>query len=82
MAVLMKRPRMLVALALAFAAGLWAGGCFDPNQPACGFSCAQAGVCPDGYTCGADKVCHKVGATGVCPLDDAGPAPFDAAAQD
>ena len=61
----------LVLLGL-FALGFCAGACFNPNQPICAFSCAEAGVCPDGYTCGADKLCHKDGATGVCPLDDAG----------
>ncbi len=74
--------RLLAALGLMFAAGLWAGACFNPNQPACGFSCAEAGLCPDGYTCGADKFCHKIGATGICPLDDAGTPPPDAATQD
>jgi hypothetical protein len=84
MAVLKKRVdrRLLVALALLFGAGLFAGACFNPNQPACAFSCAEAGVCPDGYSCGADKICHKVGATGVCPLGDGSAGPFDAAPQD
>ena len=81
MALLMKR-RLLVALALLFGAGLFAGACFNPNQPACAFSCADAGLCPDGYTCGADKICHKVGATGACPLGDTGPSVSDAAPQD
>ena len=62
--------RLLAALALAFGLGLSAGGCFSPNQPICAFSCAEAGVCPDGYVCGTDKFCHKEGATGICPLGD------------
>jgi len=76
------RLRLMVALAVTFAAGLVGGACFNPNQPACAFSCADAGLCPDGYTCGADKICHKVGATGVCPLEDAGSPVSDAAPQD
>ncbi len=64
------RSRLRVALALVFGLGLGAGACFSPNQPICAFSCAEAGVCPDGYTCGADKFCHKEGATGFCPLGD------------
>ncbi len=79
---LLKPRRLMVGLALLFGAGLLAGACFNPNQPACGFSCAQAGACPDGYTCGADKICHKVGAAQMCPLDDAGIPDSDAAAQD
>ncbi|HXJ21669.1 MAG TPA: hypothetical protein VMT03_15705 [Polyangia bacterium] len=51
---------------------LLTSSCFSPNQPVCAFSCAEAGVCPDGYTCGTDKFCHKNGATGICTLDDAG----------
>lgn len=76
------RPRLLLALAVVFGAGLFAGACFSPNQPACAFSCAEAGVCPDGYTCGDDKICHKIGATGVCGLGDAGTANSDALPQD
>jgi hypothetical protein len=84
MAVLTNKPRngLLALLALAFALGLGLGACFSPNQPVCAFSCADAGLCPTGYTCGADKFCHKDGATGICPLDDAGivdAAPQDAA---
>jgi hypothetical protein len=81
MAVLI-RHRLVAVLAMAFGLGLGAGACFSPNQPACAFSCAEAGACPSGYTCGADKFCHKEGATGICPLDDAGSvdaAPHDAA---
>jgi len=58
-------------LAALFLGALLAGSCFSPNQPICAFSCAEAGACPDGYTCGADKFCHKDGVTGICPLDDA-----------
>jgi len=78
MAVLKRRAR-LAALVLG---SLLTGSCFNPNQPVCAFSCAEAGVCPDGYTCGADKFCHKDGATGTCPLDDAAMSMPDAATQD
>ena len=62
------------ALCALFLGSLLAGSCFSPNQPACAFSCAQAGLCPDGYTCGSDKICHKDGTTDTCPLGD-GAAP-------
>jgi hypothetical protein len=77
--------RVLAVLVVVFGMGLGAGACFNPNQPICAFSCAEAGLCPSGYTCGADKFCHKEGATGICPLDDAGTAdaaPHDAAPAD
>jgi hypothetical protein len=62
---------ILKPLALLLLGSLLIGSCFSPSQPVCAFSCAEAGVCPDGYTCGADKFCHKNGATGLCSLDDA-----------
>jgi hypothetical protein len=34
-------------------------GCFSPKQPACAFSCADDGICPAGYSCQADRVCHR-----------------------
>jgi hypothetical protein len=77
---ILSPKRLLLGLAMVFGIGLTAGACFNPNQPACAFSCADAGACPDGYTCGADKFCHRNGATGLCPLDDAGAA--DAASHD
>ena len=67
MAILKRR----LCLAALFLGSLLTSSCFNPNQPVCGFSCAEAGACPDGYSCGADKFCHKIGATGICPLDDA-----------
>jgi hypothetical protein len=68
---LLKRRRLPAVLVFLFLGSLLTGACFSPNQPVCAFSCAEAGVCPDGYTCGTDKFCHKNGATGVCSLDDA-----------
>jgi len=82
MVMALLRRRLLIAVALTFGTGLFAGACFNPNQPACAFSCADAGLCPDGYTCGADKICHKIGATGACPLGEAGSSISDALPQD
>ena len=43
--------------------------CFSPSTPACAFSCVSAGhLCPDGYTCGDDGICHREGSTATCPL--------------
>ena len=60
--------------------------CFNPAQPGCGFSCAGDGLCPSGYTCGSDLICHRTDGQGVCAIPtDAAPkdaAPKDAAPTD
>ena len=55
----------LLALLLA-TAGLTA--CFNPVQPGCAFSCADAGLCPSGYSCGSDLVCHRDDGQGSCAI--------------
>ncbi|HEY6475702.1 MAG TPA: hypothetical protein VI456_03920 [Polyangia bacterium] len=42
--------------------------CFNPAQPGCGFSCASDGLCPSGYTCGGDLLCHRSDGQGSCPI--------------
>jgi len=43
-------------------------GCFDPDEPLCVFSCAEAPhECPSGYECRSDNYCHKAGTSGLCP---------------
>lgn len=67
------RGRLLaLGLVLLAAVGTTAGvvGCFDPGHPACAFTCAK-GICPDGYTCGADGICRDPDSRGTCPLDPA-----------
>ncbi|HVV50055.1 MAG TPA: hypothetical protein VHO06_10385 [Polyangia bacterium] len=63
-----------LALVVLAAAGLTA--CFNPDQPGCAFSCASDGLCPSGYSCGSDRVCHRTDGQGSCPV------PADAAATD
>lgn len=50
--------------------------CFNPTQPACAFSCAGDHLCPSGYTCGSDLICHRNDGQGVCTITS------DAAASD
>lgn len=58
----------LVGVALA------AAGCFSPRQRSCAFTCITAGnLCPDGFTCGGDGLCHRDGAEDVCTLQ----SPYD-----
>ena len=67
---------VLFAAALALTPGLT--GCFNPEQPACGFSCAGDGLCPSGYSCAADKLCHRDDGQGICELDSGASSPGDA----
>lgn len=57
-------------------------GCYSPVQPACGFSCARTGNCPDHYFCAPDGICHRKGtpSTLSCAVDAAvdTPRPIDA----
>jgi hypothetical protein len=64
----------LLALLLLAVAGLTA--CFNPAQPGCAFSCATDGLCPSGYSCGSDLVCHRDDGQGSCAIS------VDAAAGD
>jgi hypothetical protein len=70
-----KLPRLgrpllrLLCLALVLtgtAAALTA--CFSPEQPGCAFSCARDGLCPSGYSCHADQLCHRDDGQGACTL--------------
>jgi hypothetical protein len=51
-----------------------AAACYDIPMPDCGFTCGPSADCPDGYTCAADKICHRNGTlpTHVCNATDAG----------
>ncbi|HXT97582.1 MAG TPA: hypothetical protein VN853_14875 [Polyangia bacterium] len=55
-----------LALLLLAAATLTA--CFNPQQPGCAFSCADAGLCPDGYSCQTDGLCHRTDGQGTCAI--------------
>jgi hypothetical protein len=48
---------------LLLAAALFLGaGCFNPDQPACSYACADSDPrCPYDYECRADGYCHLVG---------------------
>ncbi|HEY4394217.1 MAG TPA: hypothetical protein VGP64_09155 [Polyangia bacterium] len=76
-----RRPARALRLALLLGSVPLAS-CFNPAQPACAFSCAGDGLCPSGYTCGGDLICHRTdGQGGACPIQtDA--APKDATATD
>jgi hypothetical protein len=51
--------------------------CFSPAQPGCAFSCARDRICPSGYSCGNDLICHRDDGQGTCsiPTDAATDAP-------
>lgn len=66
----------LLGLALAAVVPL---ACFSLKEPPCAFSClTPPHRCPEQYTCQADGLCHREGATGICTLA----SPLDAAAGD
>jgi hypothetical protein len=59
-------------------------GCYSPAQPSCAFSCVANGVCPDGFRCGADGLCHRNDGQGTCNIPsqvDGGTAAADALAE-
>ncbi len=75
-----RRVGLLVGLLLA-AAAFALPACFNPQQPGCAFSCAGDGLCPSGYSCGTDQLCHRDDGQGSCSIPtDAGPS--DAARSD
>jgi len=70
---------LVILLGLLAAAGLPA--CFNPQQPGCAFSCASDGLCPSGYSCRGDRLCHRNDGQGTCTTgpvsDDGAAAPTD-----
>lgn len=53
--------------------------CFSLREPPCAFSCAEPpNLCPANYTCGTDDLCHRAGATALCPLTSPDAAGLDA----
>jgi hypothetical protein len=81
------RRRLARALGLALLLGIVPlASCFNPAQPGCAFSCAGDGLCPSGYSCGSDLLCHRNDGQGTCAIQtDAAPrdaAPKDAALTD
>jgi hypothetical protein len=73
---------VLRRILLAAALSLSLAGCFNPQQPPCGFSCAGDGLCPSGYSCGADRLCHRDDGQGICEVDAAVVATPDASSKD
>jgi hypothetical protein len=64
-----------VGLALVVALSRAVAGCYELPEPDCGFACGPNGACPDGYRCGGEQRCHRIGApaTLMCvPPADAG----------
>ena len=71
MAVLRARTNTLwtvVRLALLLLAVARLTACFNPAQPGCAFSCAGDGICPSGYSCGTDLICHRNDGQGTCSI--------------
>jgi hypothetical protein len=65
----MRRTSTWLVALLAAALGLTAAACFEPDHPACAFSCADAPhTCPSGYTCGDDNLCHDPNSPGTCGI--------------
>jgi hypothetical protein len=63
-----KTLRAVVRLALLLLAVARLTACFNPAQPGCAFSCAGDGVCPSGYSCGIDLICHRDDGQGTCSI--------------
>jgi hypothetical protein len=63
-----RRPRQLAGLVILLGLLATAGlpACFNPQQPGCAFSCASDGLCPSGYSCGGDRLCHRTDGQGTC----------------
>jgi len=60
---------LVVGLGLGLTLAAGSGGCFHPREPTCAFTCVSPGArCPTDYTCGADGLCHRDGAEGICTL--------------
>ena len=68
MAVVKRWGSVLRLAAVLGAVALRLAACFDPQQPGCAFSCATDGLCPSGYTCQADNICHRNDGQGTCTL--------------
>jgi hypothetical protein len=71
MAILKSRGKALwtvVRLALLLLAVARLTACFNPTQPGCAFSCAGDGLCPSGYSCGTDLICHRDDGQGTCSI--------------
>ena len=63
-----KTVRTVVRLALLLLAVARLTACFNPSQPGCAFSCAGDGLCPSGYSCGIDLICHRDDGQGTCSI--------------
>jgi hypothetical protein len=63
-----KTLRAPVRLALLFLAVARLTACFNPAQPGCAFSCAGDGICPSGYSCSTDLICHRNDGQGTCSI--------------
>jgi hypothetical protein len=57
--------------------------CFSLNEPSCAFSCLEPPhLCPASYACGADFLCHRLGAMGACALTPPSDGAADAGTED
>jgi hypothetical protein len=59
----------IVGLAIVLCGAAWTlTACFNPQQPGCAFSCATDGLCPSGYQCETDLLCHRTDGQGSCSV--------------
>ncbi len=63
--VMLRTVRLAVVLG---GAAMALTACFNPQQPGCAFSCATDHLCPSGYSCGPDQLCHREDGQGSCTL--------------
>jgi hypothetical protein len=64
----LRTPARLALLALLLLAVAGLTACFNPSQPGCAFSCAGDRLCPSGYSCGNDLICHRDDGQGTCSI--------------
>jgi hypothetical protein len=68
----------LLGLAVVLCGAAWGlTACFNPQQPGCAFSCASDGICPAGYSCQSDRLCHRTDGQGTCAVTHLGDAGGD-----
>ena len=63
-----KTFRRVIRFALLLLAVPGLTACFNPAQPGCAFSCAGDGICPSGYSCRSDLICHRDDGQGTCSI--------------
>ena len=60
---------MSVRFTTFLAAAALVAGCYNPNLPSGTLQCSPTGACPEGFQCGSDARCHKMGQVPPPPID-------------